>query len=231
MFKNIPLKIFSLLLATIFWIFVVSLENTFYKLPAEIPIQVFNRAENLALASILPSVHLTLRTADPLALRNLSPNDFEAYVDLRNAGAGKAHVAVSVTSKNPQVSVMRIEPSEVEVELEPVREKIVSVTPKIKGRLGTGFQIESVKLLRETVTVSGAESLLKKIAKGEVEIKLTGKEEENVTKQGTVKIFGEEGVLLEGLQIEPETVTALVTIVAEENESGTATAREGEGEN
>lgn len=212
MFKNIPLKIFSLLLATIFWIFVVSLENTFYKLPTEIPIQIFNRAENLALASPLGTAQLTIRTADPLALKNLSPNDFEAYVDVRNVGAGSTRVPVSVTSKNSQMSVIRVEPSEVELELEPVREKIVSVTPKVKGRLASGFRMESIKLLHETVTVFGAESLLKKIARGEVEIELSETEEESVAKKGTVKILGESGVLLEGLSIEPALIDAIITV-------------------
>lgn len=217
MFKNLPLKFIALILAAIFWIFVVSLENTFYKLPADVPIQVFNQAANLALASPLQTVRLTVRTADSLILRNLSPNDFEAYVDLRNAGAGRGRVPVSVTSKNQQVNVVRIEPSEIELELEPVREKIVSLAPRVRGKLKSGFQIESVKLLRETVTVSGAESLLKKITKGEAEVEVSGEERENFVKKGSVKIFGEEGILLEGLRIEPETVDVIFTVVEAES--------------
>lgn len=213
MLKNLPLKFIALILAAIFWVFVVSLENTFYKLPADVPIRVFNQAENLALASPLSTVRLTVRTADSLILRNLSLNDFEAYVDLRDSGAGRRRVQVSVTSKNPQVNVVRIEPSEVELELEPVREKIVSLAPRVHGKLKSGFQIESVKLLRETVTVSGAESLLKKITKGEAEVEVSGEERENFVKKGNVKIFGEEGILLEGLRIEPQTVDVIFTVV------------------
>ena len=140
--KNLRFKILALVFAAIFWVFVVSMENTFYKLPDAVPVHVFNQAEDLALASEIGSVSLMLRADETVALKTLSAGDFEAYIDLKSAGAGMRNVSVFVTSKNPSVSVLKIEPSEIEVELEPVEEKLVSLEASIKGEPAHGFSIK-----------------------------------------------------------------------------------------
>ena len=105
--KNLRFKILALVFAAIFWVFVVSMENTFYKLPDAVPVHVFNQAEDLALASEIGSVSLMLRADETVALKTLSAGDFEAYIDLKSAGAGMRNVSVFVTSKNPSVSVLK----------------------------------------------------------------------------------------------------------------------------
>ena len=64
MFKHLHIKIFSLLLAIVFWIFVVSLENNFVELPNAVPVEVFNLAPDLAIATKLGEVRLTVRSSD-----------------------------------------------------------------------------------------------------------------------------------------------------------------------
>lgn len=213
MLKNLHLKFIALVAATIFWVFVVSLENTFFKLPNEVPIQVFNRAEELALAQEPGSVRLTLRTADSLVLRNLGTGDFEAYIDLRNVGAGKIRIPVSVTSRNPQVTIVRVEPAEAEVELEPVREKILTLQTSVRGEPAEGFRVASVRLTRETITVAGAESLLKKISGAKAEIVLQGTEgagREEVRKSVEIKILDRDGVALSGITVLKNNIEAVV---------------------
>ena len=84
--KNLRFKILALVFAAIFWVFVVSMENTFYKLPDAVPVHVFNQAEDLALASEIGSVSLMLRADETVALKTLSAGDFEAYIDLKVRG-------------------------------------------------------------------------------------------------------------------------------------------------
>lgn len=216
MFRNLHLKLFSLLLAMIFWVFVVSIENTFYQFPGEVAIQVFNQAADLAFASPLGSVKLIIRTTNSVSLRSLSPNDFEAYVDLRNVAAGKRKVPVLVTAKNPAVSVVRIEPSEIEVILSPVREKVISLKTTQRGQPSRGFRVQGIKLSQQTVKISGAESLLKKISNVKAEIMLEGTEDANVSKQITPKIYDASGGELKGLDINPETLEVMLTIVESE---------------
>ncbi len=213
MFKNIHLKIFALVLATIFWIFVVSLGNTFFQFPGEVPIQVFNQASDLALASALGDVKLTLRGQDPVALRKLSPSDFEAYIDLRNSGAGTHRITISVTSKNPQVSVVRVEPAETEIILEPLRTKIFPIMARVLGMPAKGYKTGLVKLSQENVSVSGAERVLKKLATIKAMITLQGTEEGTTTKTVQLEIFDRNERPLEGLQIEKNDIEALIEVV------------------
>jgi YbbR domain-containing protein len=216
MLKNLHLKILSLFLAMFFWIFVVSLENTFFEMPDEIPIQVFNLAPELALSTKLPSVRLTLRASDPVALRRLSPADFEAYIDLRNIGAGDRLVPILVTSKNPQVSVVKSKPAEMMVIIEPVRQKLVTVVGEVKGQPAKGFRVDAIKLFHEIIAVKGAASLLAQISTAKALIALDGTEAENTTKKAIVKVYDASGTVLEELKIEEE-VSALLTIVEVSN--------------
>lgn len=217
MFKNLPSKILALILAAIFWIFVVSFENTFYKLPEDVPITVFNQSQDLALASELGHVRLILRTEDSVVLKTISASDFEAYIDLKNAGAGFSRASVSVTSKNPRVSVLKIEPGEIEIELEPIRQKTVSLASDVKGQVAKGFRLDSVKLTNANISISGAESLLKRIVSAKAEIILDGTENKTLIKKTVIKIYDNEGKILEGLKVEQKEVLATFNIIETEN--------------
>lgn len=213
MFKNLHLKFFALVLATIFWIFVVSLENTFFQFPGEVPLQVFNQSSDLALASTLGGVKLTLRSQDPAVLRKLSASDFEAYVDLRNSGAGAHRITISVTSKNPQVNVVRVDPPEAAIILEPMRTKIFPMVARVLGVPAKGYKTGSVKLSQEKVSVSGAESILKKIAMIRAVVTLQGTEEGMTTKSVELEVFDSNERRLEGVQIEKNDIVAVIEMV------------------
>lgn len=216
MFKNLHLKILSLTLAILFWIFVVSLENTFSQFPEGISIKPFNLAEDLALSSKLGEVKLTLRAQDQLTLHRLAESDFEAYVDLKDVGAGTQEVSVLVNSKNPQINIVRVEPSAVSVTLEPVRQKIVPITADISGKPAEGFSLLSVKLSRDNVTVSGAESMLKKISYAKALVGLQGTENRDAVKPVEIEIYDEAGVVMEELKIESEDIEARLDIIEAE---------------
>lgn len=212
MLKHLHLKILSLLLAILFWLAIVSLENAFYKVPQEIPVQVFNQSQELALSSQLGGVTLTVRAQDKLVLRGLAQGDFEAYVDLRNVGAGTSFLPVSVTSRNAQVNVVKVEPTEVEVTLEPVREKSVVVGTEISGRPAVGFSLDSAKLSKDSVVVKGAVSVVAKIGMIKAQVKLDGTERSSMIKTVEVKVFDKGGAPLEGLTFEPTDLSVSLTI-------------------
>lgn len=218
MLKNLHLKILSLILAMLFWVFVVSLENTFFELPDEIQLQVFNLAPELALSTKLPFVKLIVRASDPVALRRLSSADFEAYVDLRNIGAGQQQVPVLVTSKNSQVNVVKSDPAELALTIEPVRQKLVNLLPEVKGQPAKGFRVDAVRLSDAAVAVKGAASILAKISSAKAFIQLDGTEAENATKKAKIMIYDAAGIALDELKIdEAEDISAFLTIVEVSN--------------
>lgn len=201
MFKNFGVKIFSVALAAMFWVLVVSLENAFSKLPEPVEVQVFNLAEGLALQDKPVSVEFVVRAQDPGLLRSLAPGDFEAYVDLSNVGAGTHRVPVAVTSRVAQVTVVRAEPSEVSLTLEPVREKLVPLKLVLEGSPLPGFRLESSKLSRENVRISGAESKLKKITQARARLTLNGTERESASAVPEVVLLDSRGAPVSGIKI------------------------------
>lgn len=217
MLKNLHIKIFAVCAAIVFWLFVVSIENTFFRFPQEVPIQIFNQAPELALASQLGTVRLTIRAQDANVLKTLSINDFEAYVDLRNIGAGVRRVPVSVSSKNPQISIVSAAPSEIEITLEPVRQKAVALTAEISGEPANGFRVSGNRLSKNTISVEGAESVLKQIASAKAQVNLDGNERQNVTKPTTVIVYDRAGAPLEGVKIDDNEIEIFLTIVEVES--------------
>lgn len=213
MLKNLHIKIFAVLAAITFWVLVVSLENTFFRFPNEIPIQVFNQAPELALASPLGSVRLIIRAQDQNALKNLQASDFEAYIDLRNVGAGERKVPVSVSSKKPQVSVVNAIPSEIEVTLEPVRRKTISVSPEIIGAPAEGYRVSDARLERMTVTAEGAESSLRNISSAKARIVLDGTETRDAVKLAEVVVLDRGNSVLEGVTVIEDAFEAELSIV------------------
>lgn len=212
MFKNFHIKIFAVCAAIVFWLFAVSIENSFYRFPGEISIQVFNQAQELALASQLGTVKLTIRAQDPNLFKTLSANDFEAYIDLRNIGVGVRRVPVSVSSRNPAVSVLSAAPSEIEITLEPVREKTITLISEVVGNPADGFRVQEIRLSKSQITVSGADSLLRRISQAKAQISLDGRERQNIAREATVILYDRAGSVLEGVNVDDRNIEASVVI-------------------
>lgn len=204
MFKNLHLKLFALALAIVFWIFVVSLENSFTAFPQEVPVQAFNLGQEFALKRALPAVKLMLRSEGGEVFRSLTAGDFEAYTDLSTLGVGKHTVSVSVTSKQPKVSVARVIPESIEVEIESLKQKAVTLKPEIIGEPAKGYTVDKIELSSAQVKVRGAESIIQNITEAKAIIRLDGTEKETVTKK--VEFALGSGVSFENIE-----VTATVT--------------------
>lgn len=191
MFRNLHLKLFALGLAILFWVFVVSIENVFMALPEEIPVNIFNLREDLAVSSELPKVKITVRAESTDIFRRLRPTDFEAYVDLKQAGAGDQEVSVSVTSKNPEVRVSRVSPSEIRLSIEPIRETVLPLILKIDGIPAKNFEVVETRASHPSIRVKAAESLLRKSLFAEAWVKLEGKEEKSFEREAKIVIVDE----------------------------------------
>ncbi|MBU1445949.1 hypothetical protein KKD70_01660, partial [Patescibacteria group bacterium] len=141
---NWELKVIAVLAAIIFWILIVGAENTFYTLPDKIPVKTFNLSENLTISKDLDSVSLRLRIGSRLDVKNISPSDFEAYVDLTDVIEGEREVAVVVSSKNPDVSVLKVEPSSLKVRIEAKAEKELPIEYTLQGDPKDGYEVKEV---------------------------------------------------------------------------------------
>lgn len=130
--KDIGLKVFSLMLATLAWLTVdVALKNSAYPVPSmslapmeqttldHLPVVILSSAEDVRSLKVNPKeVDVTVR-GDAKTLQTLQPKDVRVIVDLTGIAAGpylKKRIEVSTP---PGVTYVRADPEEVQVIIPP----------------------------------------------------------------------------------------------------------------
>lgn len=209
--NNWELKVFALLAAMALWVFVVGIENSVYKFPGDLEIQPLNMDKNVSLATELPTVNLYIKD-DKDNISSLTKNDFTVYVDLAGLKSGEFELPVSVTPKNTQVRVLRVEPGEVKVKLSPSAEKVVKVAVKITGNPQQGYEAKDYKLEFETVKIMGAQAYLDQISEVDAVVALSGTETGNVSQNIALTIPDAQKTAKDYLQIVPAEVLVNLTV-------------------
>lgn len=214
MFSNLRFKVLALVMAIFLWIFVVSIENTIVQLKDQLQLKVFNLGADLAIASELPKISLTIRSSDSVTATTLSADDFEAFIDLRNVGAGEHDVQVSVSSKNPQANVFKISPQKVTLTLEPIRQKKIPITVEVFGKPSDGLRVVATKPLQDSVNVKGAETAVATLGKAVAVVQLDGSEKENQAVTAVLSFRDRSGNEVENIVPEKTSVEVSLTFEA-----------------
>lgn len=212
MFKNLGLKFAALFLAIIFWVGVVSLKNNIKPFPDQVPIKPFNIAEDLTLASTLGSVELKLEATQETFV-DLSVNDFEAYVDLKALEAGEHIVPVQVTSKNPKVKVVRVEPNNLNITIEEITSKTVNLSVEVKGNAAENFEAQDPVYELKEVEVKGPKNLVEKATEVKAMPSLKGSEMIDIKSEISLFAYDENQNQLKNLQIIPPSVEVTIPVI------------------
>jgi diadenylate cyclase len=93
----------------------------------------------------------------------LKPEQVRAFLDLQPVEPGTQRLDLSADniSLPPGLDVVRITPSSIKVEMEPLTTKEVPVKPDLAGSPPQGYQIEAVRVKPEAVKVGGPSSTLR----------------------------------------------------------------------
>jgi YbbR domain-containing protein len=209
--KNWKVKILALSSALIFWVFIISIQNTFHEYPEAIQIQPFNLPTELSVVNDLGEVKMTL-DIEQEEMKNLVTDDFTAYVDLQGMGVGESMAEILVTSKNSNVKILKTEPSKIQVVVEEIDSKQIPLKYKLKGEAKEGYEVIEVSLSKSEVEITGAKSTIQKIIEGEIEFLLNGDEEESVSKPGSIEIFDINGEEAKNVEIKDEEIEAVIKI-------------------
>jgi YbbR domain-containing protein len=208
---NWELKVIAVLSAIIFWVLIVGAENTFYTMPDEIPVKAFNLSENLALSKDLESVNLRLKISSRADVKNISTSDFEAYVDLTDAVEGEREVLVVVSSTNPDVSVLKVEPSNLKVKIEAKAEKELPIEYTLQGEVKDGHEVKEVVIKQANVVAMGSKEVLDGIDAGVVIVTLDGEEKE-FTREYEIVALDHDGEQIPNVNFDIKEVEAQVKI-------------------
>ena len=177
--RNWLLAIFSLIAAFAIWFLVQDVENPRIEatVPGEdqapIPVEVVNVPSGFIVAGVTPiRVFVEAREED---LDDLRAADFSAIVDASDVRAGEARsLPVTVTTERRDVSVIRPEPSTVEVAVAATVSKELPVTVVITGELPTGFRQGLEEVDPPFVTITGREALVESVHQVQATVSIAG---------------------------------------------------------
>ena len=211
--KNWPAKIICLLLALGLWFYIANEGFQLQKVAGGVPLETANLDDSLAVTEDLGTVQLSVRPQQGLR-KSISPDSFEAYVDLEGLGIGAYELPVKVSSSDTEIQVLEIVPSKVKVTLDRKITKTFSVTAKVEGQIGTGYLVGDSKVSPAEVVVSGAEGLVGSISTVVADVKLVGELSE-IRKTVELKAVSSTGQVIKNVTIEPKTAEIMIGVSQE----------------
>lgn len=169
------LKILSVVLAVILWFGVMSSQNpeqarTVY----DVEVIPEGLDPGLAVLSLEPHVVDVTFSGPPEFLEDLGPRDARVTVDLGGLGPGEATRPVTVIPSRGRLRVVRVSPQQVTVRIEPRMEKTVPVELQLNGEPAPDYVIDNPALSVDQVTVAGARSLVRRVARVVATVPVSG---------------------------------------------------------
>lgn len=216
--KNNTLKAIAMIGAVGFWFIIVSIQNVPYAVPFTISVKAFNVPSELTIVGKMPDARITV-IADKGAQTQLKPEDFEAYVDAKDAKFGRFEGAIAVSSKNPKITVVKIEPESVQLTMDTRNEKTVPVVVETSGHLKDGYVIDRTSVVPDRITISGATAVMAEI-KGVRVTAAVNDREAGVFTDLVAPTLDQDGRSLvdEVIQMKPERVQTTVSITTTQQE-------------
>lgn len=209
---NWGLKLLSLLLAVVMWVYVSNDQTTTTEQEFKaVPVEIRGLAPNLAVSEMPGNVAVRVQ-ADQNIITELNYRSIEAYVDLAAIQAGKAIVPVQV--KVPTgVKVVDLRPPEVTVTLEPMATKQVPVQIRSLSRPENGYKVLGMQAKPDEVILRGPRSVLNRIDQVSVEVDLKNRSQ-SFGGALPVKVSDSAGRLLDegAVKRSPEIADVLVSI-------------------
>jgi YbbR domain-containing protein len=158
--KNPGLKIISLFLAVVTWMFVVGEQTA--EISLTIPLEIVNVPTDLVVVNDVID-NLTVRVSGPRSLiRRLANERLSKTIDLKGVRAGKIGFEI-LPEELPLpggVKVTRLSPSSITLELEKIERKRLNILPVLQGSPEEGYEVVSVKFTPSSILVSGPSNAL-----------------------------------------------------------------------
>ncbi|MGZ4817878.1 MAG: CdaR family protein, partial [Terriglobales bacterium] len=154
-FHNFGLKLLSLVVAVLLWLAVT--RDPVAEIALNVPIEFHNTPEHLEISSeTIPQV--LVRVRGPVReVRDLSPSEVHAIIDLARVQPGERtydlaprHIRVP-----DGVEVVQAVPSQIRINFDRRESRQVEVKPRVIGTFASGYRIEKVVPVPQSVTIVG----------------------------------------------------------------------------
>jgi len=209
--KNIDIKLLSLFLAIILWLYIASGENPIIENFFDASLNMNNLGENLVVKEFPPTVSVGIKGPKDV-INSISPHQIIGVVDfsdINEAGIYKLKVEVIAPKRT---GITRIIPSDIKVDLERVLTQIVEVEYSLIGIPEKEYSLaDEPQLDPSKVKITGAQSILEKIKQIICTIDISGIKDD-LNKKIEVKALDANGDEIKGVRIEPNIVEASISL-------------------
>lgn len=209
------IKVLSIFLALILWFFVSgdrqdALGNEVRLTFTNIPLAYRNLGQDLAITGIQESVTLSLQGV-PQAFDGLTPAHLEAYVDLN--GKKEGHHEIRINAVAPRgVSIVSINPAKVNIVLEDLITRQMTVESILQGKPGGGLVVDEVNFTPGEVFIRGRLPKVDLINKVVFRLNISNAED-SIVDNARLEPLDSRGNFIQGITIIPEQVEVVVSFV------------------
>ena len=215
---NLGTLILALILALTAWVASVSQEDPIVEQTFTDPIEIEYQGlqDDLTIVGEIPQTgQITLRA--PMSVwRVLSTDDLHLLIDLSDVEAGSHPVQVKPIIDSRATQITSLDPSVVQLEIEPLATKLIDVAVIVEGNPAADYRAEEPAADLEQTTIVGPESAVEQVTNASVLIDLTNRQ------QGIDQIFSliptdESGNPVPGIVLEHESIHITLEITRIEN--------------
>ncbi len=178
--SNMGLKLISLGLAFLLWLFVVSIENPVMNMSfTSIPISVENadvmeeQGKAFELADSSRAVTVTVK-AERSVLSELSRDNIKAVVDMTELEGNRVPISVKSTRYSDRIKSISPVKEFANVIIEDLAASQFRIQVETTGNVMDGYAVGTTSVQNNVVRVSGPESIVNSIAQAVVKVNVTG---------------------------------------------------------
>lgn len=148
------IKVLSVLLAIILWIYVSNEQNPTSDKEININLENAGLAQNYLITGGMPESVRVKVHGNKTQLANLAPGDFRAMISIPEGETGEITVPVQVSSP-PGLRVVQVYPNEVSVTVDSLVEKVIPVAVNLRGKPPQGYVAQTPLCQPGTVVARG----------------------------------------------------------------------------
>ncbi|HEY9076565.1 MAG TPA: CdaR family protein [Anaerolineaceae bacterium] len=208
--KMLPTFLLSLALAVAVWVSAIiesdPMQERIY--PRPIAIELIGQDPALILTNgSLSNLNLTINAPQSIWIRlNNGEIPIRAVVDLAGLPAGTHSLPVQVQIGVQPVRIVAYSPRTVDIVLEPLITRAFPVVLTRRGEPAIGFTADPPILSQNTVSISGPESIVRKVKNARVMLDIT-RATENIQRVISVQAIDMNDAVVEGITISPDRLT------------------------
>jgi len=209
--ENIDIKIISIFLAIILWLYAASGENPIIETFINASITTKNLQEDLAIKEFPTNISVGIKGPKNI-ITNISSDQIFGVIDfseIDQPGTYKLKIKV-VPPKN--IKIIRVIPPEINVEVERILTKTVEVEYSLIGIPEKGYSLSNEpKLNPPQVEITAAQSMLEKIKRIICPIDISGIKDD-LNKKIKLKALDANGNEIKEVKIEPDFVEVSISL-------------------